>query len=81
MMASIKGGKKYSIIDLSNAYQQILLHPESKHLTSFVTPEGAFRFVRMLFEFAPASAVFQRVMQRLLGKRQHVMFFQNNVLV
>ncbi|KAJ1188640.1 hypothetical protein NDU88_005399, partial [Pleurodeles waltl] len=50
-------GNTFSVLDMSIACHQINLHVDSRHLTSFVTPLGAFRYKRMPFRLASASAV------------------------
>lgn len=50
----------FSTFDLKVEYWQISLHPDSQHVTAFITPyEGAFEFWVMLFGLknAPASDV------------------------
>jgi hypothetical protein len=40
------GDKFYTKMDAVQSYWQIELDPASKHLTTFITPEGRFRFLR-----------------------------------
>lgn len=77
----IKNATCFSVMDLSSAYHQVLLHPDSRHLTSFVTPLGAFRFIRMPFGLASAAACFQRVMNKVLEGLSKVLIFQDDILV
>lgn len=51
----------YSQIDLSSAYHQLPLHPDSHNLTSFIKHEGLFRFTRVLFGLAAAPLAFQKI--------------------
>ncbi|KAJ1134915.1 hypothetical protein NDU88_001361 [Pleurodeles waltl] len=81
MLGNVRGGKYLTTLDLSNAYHQVCLSEESQHLTSFITSDGAFQFVRMPFGLASASAVFQRVMQRILSNVNNTLVFQDDVLV
>lgn len=55
MLACTKGIKYFSTIDLKAAYHQVLLHPESRSLTTFVTPFGCFRSKRVPFGLASAA--------------------------
>ncbi|KAJ1211759.1 hypothetical protein NDU88_007115, partial [Pleurodeles waltl] len=71
----------FSVLDLSNAYHQIELHPDSKWLTAFTTPFGSFMFNRMPFGLASAAAVFQKVIQNILGDLPNTLCFQDDVLV
>ncbi|KAJ1208272.1 hypothetical protein NDU88_003658 [Pleurodeles waltl] len=80
-LSGLGGSKVFSVLDLSSAYHQILLHPDSRHLTSFVTPVGAYQFLRMPFGLASAAACFQRIMKKILGKVSGVLFFQDDILV
>lgn len=43
---------------------------DSRHLTAFVTPDGHYEFKRMPFGLANAPAVFQKMINRLLGSRR-----------
>lgn len=45
---SIKKGSKYfTLLDARNGYFQVLLDPDSRHLTTFATPWGRYRFLRV----------------------------------
>ncbi|KAJ1198182.1 hypothetical protein NDU88_002026 [Pleurodeles waltl] len=81
MLTMLSQAKVFSVLDLSAAYHQVLLHEDSRHLTSFVTPLGAFRFIRMPFGLALAAACFQRVMKEVLKDLNSVLFFQDDMLI
>ena len=48
------------------AYHQIDLHPDSRHLSAFITRVGLFQFKKIPFGLANAPAAFTRVLQRIL---------------
>lgn len=56
IFSSLVGGKLFSKIDLSNAYQQIVLDEDSKAFLTINTQQGLFRYTRLLFEVASAPA-------------------------
>ena len=66
LFASLSGGKKFTKIDLSQAYQQLLLDQNSKELTTINTHQGLCRYTRLPFGVASAPAIFQRTMDTLL---------------
>ncbi|KAJ1095977.1 hypothetical protein NDU88_001126 [Pleurodeles waltl] len=80
-LSCLGGSKVFSVLDLSSAYHQIVLHPESRHLTSFVTPLGAYQFLRMPFGLASAAACFQRIMKTILKAISGTLCFQDDILV
>lgn len=49
LFAELAGATHYSQIDLSAAYYQLPLHPESRRLTAFITHDGLFQFTRVPF--------------------------------
>lgn len=81
MVSSLRGATWFSTIDLSAAYHQVVLSPESKKLTAFITPFGRYQFKRMPFGLASAAGVFQQLMFKLFGEMYSVYFFQDDILV
>ena len=62
------GQAKYiSTLDLMKGYWQVLVHPESRHQTAFITPFDKYQFLTMPFDFVGAPAVFQRLMITVLA--------------
>lgn len=59
IMETLDGAKLFTSLDVSSAYHQVVLSRDSRHLISFVTPEGAYRCVGMPFGLVSASGVFQ----------------------
>lgn len=59
LFAAISGGKQFSKLDMSHAYQQILLDEESKKHVTVNTHRGLFMYNRLPFGVASAPAIFQ----------------------
>ena len=55
-----------SKIDLTSGFHQIPIEPQSRHLTTFLSPKGKFQFIRMPFGLKNAPSHFQRTMERVL---------------
>ncbi|KAJ1083622.1 hypothetical protein NDU88_003779, partial [Pleurodeles waltl] len=49
VIALTKGKEWFNTIDLTSAYPQVPLHPDSRRLTAFITPVGCYQFVRVPF--------------------------------
>ena len=47
LFASLAGGKVFSKLDLSHAYQQLELDAESQHYVTVNTHKGIYRYLRM----------------------------------
>ena len=60
LFASVLEGKKFTKLDLSQAYQQMLLDDQSKGLVTTNTHHGLYQYTRMPFGIASAPAIFQR---------------------
>ena len=57
----------FSTLDVRSGFWQIKLNHESSLLTTFSTPFGRFRFLRMPFGITSASEVFQHAMEELFA--------------
>ena len=56
VLHTMNGFKVFSKLDLKWGYQQNLeLSPESREITTFVTPDGLFQYKRLLFGVCSAS--------------------------
>lgn len=81
LFAKLHGGKEFSKIDLSMAYQQLVLDSESREYTTISTTKGLFRYTRLVFGIASAPAIFQRTMDSLFAGFPGVVVFMDDILV
>lgn len=63
----LRGGVRFSKLDMSDAYLQIELDENSKKLAVINTPFGLYEYQRLAFGIASAPALFQRYAETLLA--------------
>ena len=66
LFATLSGGQQFTTLDLSQAYQQLELEPESRKYLAINTHLGLYQFTRLPYGVASAPAQFQKVMDTLL---------------
>lgn len=81
IFASMQGGQLFTKLDLSNAYNQLVLDDESQKLCTWSTHKGAFRITRMPFGIKPAAAIFQKTIENLIGEFKNVFCYQDDIVV
>jgi transposase InsO family protein len=75
-LAALCGGKKFTKLDLSQAYQQLELDDQSKELLTISTHRGLYQPSRLQFGVHSATGIFQRIMD---SKFQGIPFVQVRV--
>ena len=64
--AKVKNAKIYSVLDASNGYWQIRLTKDSQKYTTFNSPFGRYKYLRLPFGIKSSSEVFQRTISQIL---------------
>lgn len=80
-LAMMKDAKVFTKLDARSGFWQIPLTPESRPLTTFITPFGRFQFNRLPFGIASAPEHFQRRMSQMLEDFEGVICHADDVLV
>ena len=62
----LNGAKYFSKLDLSQAYHQLELDPKSRHITTFSTHIGLYRYKRFNYGTDAAAEIFQYTLQTQL---------------
>jgi hypothetical protein len=81
LFATLVGGQRYTTLDLSQAYNQLVLDEESRKFAVVNTHRGLYRYTRLPFGIASAPAVFQRVMDQILQGMDQVICYIDDILV
>lgn len=81
LFAGLAGGQKFSKMDLSQAYLQMHVDPESQELLTIVTHKGLYRYRRLPFGITSAPALFQRAMDQILSGLPGVQCYLDDLLI
>nr|XP_023665672.1 LOW QUALITY PROTEIN: uncharacterized protein K02A2.6-like [Paramormyrops kingsleyae] len=81
LFATLAGGKMFTKLDMSHAYQQLLLDEKSKEYVTINTHKGLFKYNRLVFGVASSPAIFQRTMDTLLQGIPQVAAYLDDILI
>lgn len=81
LFATLANGKNFSKLDLSQAYQQMVLTEESAKSLTINTHLGLYQYTRLPFGVASAPAMFQRAMDMILQGINGVICYIDDILI
>lgn len=79
--AKLHGAKVFTKLDLTSAFHHVRLGEASKAMTTFLGPDGMFRFRRLNFGVTSAPEAFQQKMEEILQGLANVIVYIDDVLV
>eukprot|EP00253_Pinus_taeda_P003068 PITA_03068 len=71
ILQRVVGASRISLLDGLSGFNQILVHPNDQDKTTFTTPWGTFKYVKMPFGLKNAGATFHRAMDITFAKEIH----------
>ncbi|XP_063370633.1 uncharacterized protein K02A2.6-like [Cydia amplana] len=80
LLARLYGGKRFSKIDLSQAYAQFELD-DSRKYTVINTHKGLFRYNRLVYGLSSSPGIFQRRLEQMFADLPHVGVFLDDVII
>ena len=81
LFTTLAGGKRFTKIDLTQAYQQMALDDRSRELVTINTHKELYRYTRLPFGVASAPAIFQKTMDTVLQGLPKVICYLDDILV
>ena len=81
LMTNLAGGLRFSKLDLTQAYFQIVLDQESRKYVTINTHKGLYQYTRVPFGIASAPALFQRTMDTILQGIPNTICYLDDILV
>lgn len=81
VLPKLNNAKVFSLVDVKSAFWTLKLDEESSYLTTFETPFGRFRWLRMAYGLSPAPEIFQSRIHEALSGLQGVHCIADDILV
>ena len=81
LIADLNGATHFSKIDLKAGYHQLILHPDSRYITTFSTHCGLFRYKRLMFGLNSAAETFQHAIQTVIENIQGARNVSDDIII
>ena len=81
LFSTLAGGQCFSKLDLSSAYQQLLVEEDSRKYLTINTHRGLFQYNRLPFGVSSAPAIFQAKMDQILSGLEGVICYLDDILI
>uniref|UniRef100_A0A5S6Q766 RNA-directed DNA polymerase n=1 Tax=Trichuris muris TaxID=70415 RepID=A0A5S6Q766_TRIMR len=81
LITKLNGGTLFSVIDLKDAYLQMMVSPDSRKYLVIATHRGYFRYKRLPFGLSFAPALFQKTMEKILAGIDGVAVYIDDIII
>lgn len=81
LFAALSGGKLFTKLDLTAAYNQLEVTKETSEMLAWSTHKGIYVMKRLPFGTKPACSIFQRVMEKVLLGLKNVINFMDDIVI
>ena len=81
IFAKLAGGQQFSTLDLTNAYNQLILDDDSRKYVTVNTIKGLYQYTRLPFGISSAPAVFQRTIDTILEGAEGAACYIDDIIV
>ena len=81
LLPELTKAKIFSTCDLKSGYHHLKLDEESSKLTTFITPHGRYRYLRLPFGLNVSSEIFQSRLNEALEGLQGVLCIADDILI
>ena len=81
ILPGLSNARLFSVLDAKDGFHQVKLDEESSSLTTFWSPYGRYRYLRMPFGISSAPEEFQRRMHMICQDLSGVAVIADNILV
>ena len=79
--ATLSGGEKFTKLDMSQAFLQVVLDDDSRVYTTINTQRGLFQYTRLPFGISSSPSIFQRIMDNLIQGLKSTCAYQDDILI
>ena len=81
LVVTLNNAKVISKLDLKSGYNQLVIEPSSRYITTFCTHVGLFQYKRLNLGINASSEIFQRVISQLICGIQGAINFSDDIIV
>ncbi|CAH1994375.1 unnamed protein product [Acanthoscelides obtectus] len=81
LLPKMKNAKVFTKLDIKDAFHQLEIDPASRHITTFITSKGLFRYKRLMFGISCAPEIFQKTLERMLLGCEGVVNYIDDILI
>lgn len=81
LLQNLAGTKFFTSLDLTSAYHQVQLHPDSRYVTTFMSPQGPMQFTRLVFGMNAAPELFQEAIEEVLKDCDGATAYLDDILI